>query len=141
MRYSALDDSGSIHGDHQFLIGGDDQDPDLGVGGGDVDLLAADLVLLLVQLHAHEGQLLGDVHAVLRAVLTHAGGEDDGVHSAHGGGVGADELGDAVLEGIQRQLSPLIALGGGIFQVTEDPAYLCLLRADIGILSLLLNAD
>ena len=65
----ALNDSGGIHGNHQLLIGGDDQDTDLGVGGGHVDLLAADLVLLLVQLDAHEGQLLGDVHTVLRAVL------------------------------------------------------------------------
>ena len=37
----ALDESGGIHGDHQFLVGGDDEDLDLGIGSGDLQLLAA----------------------------------------------------------------------------------------------------
>ena len=52
-------------------------------------------------------------------VLAHAGGEDHGVQAAHGGGTGADALGDLVAEDVDSQLGALVALGSGGLQVTE----------------------
>ena len=52
------DDLGGIHGDHQLLVGGDQEDLDLGIGGGEDGFLAADVVGLLVQLQAQELEAL-----------------------------------------------------------------------------------
>lgn len=46
IKFLALHDGGGVHGDHQFLIGGDDQDAHLGVVGGHIHFLAAGVVLL-----------------------------------------------------------------------------------------------
>ena len=80
--------SGGVLGDHQFLVGGDDPDLDLGIVGGDEGLLAADLVALRVQLDAEEFQTLADGGAVGGAVLADACGEDEAVQPAEGGGMG-----------------------------------------------------
>ncbi len=90
-----------------------------GVVGGDDGLLAADLVLLGVQLQAQELQALHDPGAEGGGVLADAAGEDQRVQAAHGGGTGADALGDLVAEDVDSQLGALVALGSGGLQVTE----------------------
>ena len=55
---SGLGQLSRILGDHQLLVGGDDPDGDLGVFGGDDPLVAAELVLLGVELDAQEFQAL-----------------------------------------------------------------------------------
>lgn len=52
-------DLGSVHGDHELLIGGDEQHLHLGVGGGDDGFLAADVVGLGIHLYSHELQAGG----------------------------------------------------------------------------------
>ena len=80
--FASADEGCGIHGDHQLFVGGDEQDLDLGIRGGDHALLAADVVGVLVHLHAHVLQAGRDLHTLERVVLADTGGEDDGVHAA-----------------------------------------------------------
>ena len=107
--FRLLGQLGGVDGDHQLLIGGDEQHLHLGVGGGDHSLLAPDVVGGLVQLQAHEVQALADHGPDGLVVLAHAGGEDDGVRSAHGGGVSAHILADLIGELLLRQRGLLVA--------------------------------
>ena len=58
----SLDQLGGVLSDHQLLVGGNDPDLDLGVGGGDEHLLAALAVQLGVDLDTHEGIM--DAHGL-----------------------------------------------------------------------------
>ena len=108
-----------IHGDHELLVRGDEEDGDLGVGRGDDAFFAADLVGVLVHLDAHELEAGGDGHALGSAVLADTCGEDDGVHAAHRGGIRTDELLHAVVEHIDGKAGALIALLEGLFEIAE----------------------
>ena len=108
-----------IAGDDQLLIGGDDHQLDLGVGGGDEGFLAAALVGFGVELAAEITEVLGNGSAGGGAVLTDAGGEDDAVNAVHGSGVGADDFGDPVMEHIQSKRSASVAIGSGAVQIAE----------------------
>jgi ribulose 1,5-bisphosphate carboxylase large subunit-like protein len=57
-------------------------------------------------------EILGDSLAGGGGVFAHAGGEDDGVHAVHGGGIGADDLGYPVVEHLKGQTGALVALVG-----------------------------
>ena len=116
---SALDYVAGVAGDDQLLVRGDDKELDLGVGGGDAHVFAALLVLLRIHLAAEEAEVLADARACGGAVLAHAGGEDDGVHAVHGGGVAAHDLGDPVVEHVEREPRALVALGGRGLEVAE----------------------
>lgn len=53
-----------------------------------------------------------DLHPQVLVVLTDTAGESDGIHTAHSGSVGADELLDLVNQHIEGQLSSLVAFAG-----------------------------
>lgn len=60
---------------------------------------------------------------VAGTVLAYTGGKDHGVHASHNSGIGADELLHAVMEHIQSQSGPLIALRLCLLQITEVRGY------------------
>lgn len=53
---------GGIHSDHQFLIGGDQQNLYLGVGSGNNRLLTPNIVGVFIHLYTHELQIRSNIH-------------------------------------------------------------------------------
>lgn len=47
------------------------------------------------------------------------GGEDDSVDAVHGRDIGADDLGDPVVEHVERELRAVVALGSGGVEIAE----------------------
>ena len=72
-----------VAGDHQLLVGRDDEEGDAARRGRDAE--RAGLVGGGVELGAEPGEPLGDAGADRGGVLADAGGEDEGVEAAEGG--------------------------------------------------------
>ena len=83
----ALDQLSGVLSDHQLFVGGDDPNLNSGVVGGDLDLVAALLVLLGVDLDAQVAQVLADVSTDAAVVLADASGEGDDVDAVQSSGV------------------------------------------------------
>ena len=100
-----------IHGNHELLVGRDDADGDLAARLGDDGLRSEDiLVLLLVELNAHELQAFAGRLAAVPLILADTAREEEDVYTTHGGSVGADVFADAVVVHILRQCGPLVAI-------------------------------
>ena len=84
-------DLNGISGNEKLLVGGNDPYIHLGVISRDA-LLAADIVSGSIHLDAQELHVGADLHPQVLVVLTDTAGESDGIHTAHSGSVGADEL-------------------------------------------------
>ena len=79
----------SIACDNEFFVGGDNENLDLGVGGGDHDILAALGVCLVVDGDAQIAEVLGDGLAGALGILADACCEYDGVNTVHCGSIRA----------------------------------------------------
>lgn len=112
------DESLGVARDDKLLVGGDAEDFHAAVGGGKIDG-AADVVLFLVELNAHKAEVGADTGAGEVVVFADAGGKYDGVASAHGGGVGGDELGSVIAEDVESESGALIAFILCVPQVAE----------------------
>lgn len=83
MQRLLLDDFLGVAGDHQLLVGSDDQSADLGAPGGDVaDIAHGMLVLVGIDADAQPIHVVADLCTGDLVVLADAAGEDDGVHAA-----------------------------------------------------------
>ena len=92
-----LDNLLGLAGDHQLLIGGDDQHAHIAAPAGDVAHVAvAVLVLVHIDADAQEVQTLADGLTQLSVMLADAAGEDDGVGAAEEEVVAADVVDEAV---------------------------------------------
>ena len=80
-----------ILGDHQLLIGRNDEYANLGAFSCDLDFLASAVVLLLVDGDTHEGEVVHDLLSELDVVLTDTRGEYDRVNVAELCDISADE--------------------------------------------------
>ena len=103
----------------ELFIGGNNEDLDLGIGGGDHDILAALGVCLVVDGDAQIAEVLGDGLAGALGILADACCEYDGVNTVHCGSIRACDLCDPVMEHIQCQLCALVAIGRGAIEITE----------------------
>ena len=73
----------------------------------------------MIQRDAQEGKAIADVRAGLRVVFADAGGENQGVHAVHRGGVRADLLADHIGPDLQRGDGVLIARLGGAAHIAH----------------------
>ena len=108
-----------IGGDHQLLVGGNDDDFDLGVVGRDDGLLTTDVVLRLIELDAKELHVLTDFRAHADLVLTDTSRKDDHIKAAHSSCIGTDILLNTIEIHILSQLSTLITALGSVLQITH----------------------
>ena len=114
-----LDDFLGVAGDHQLLVGSNDQGADLGAPGGDVaDIANGMLVLVGIDADAQPIHVVADLRAGDGVMLADTTGEDDGIHAAHGRDVAADQLLDLVVQHIGSQLRALVAGSSCLFDIT-----------------------
>lgn len=108
-------------GDLQFLVGGDDEDLDLAVGGGDgAGTGLAGAVFFQVQAHAQFFQTFADLGADDVVVFTDTGGEDQGIDlAAQQEEVGAQGLLDAADQHVEGQFGLLVAVLDLLVHVTH----------------------
>ena len=71
----------------------------------------------MIHLDAHKGQTIGHASANGRSVLADAGGKDQGVHAAHGGGHLGGLSGNLVDEHIEGELSLGVTSSGELLNV------------------------
>ena len=71
----------------------------------------------MIHLDAHKGQTVGNASTNGRSVLTDAGGEDERVHAAHGGGHLGGLGGNLVDEHIEGELSLGVTSSGELLDV------------------------
>ena len=115
-----LQDFLGVAGDHQLLVGGDDQGADLGAPGGDLaDIALGIAVLVGIDADAQPVHVVADLGADDVVMLADAAGEDQSVHAAHGGDVAAHQLLDLVSQHIDGQLGAAVALTGCLFHVAH----------------------
>ena len=100
--------------DHQFLVGGNDPNLDLGIGGRDLVLLTGELcVELRIDLDAHKLHVGADAQTDILIVLADTAGEQHCVHTAHGGSEGGNVFFDLIFLDVQSQLCSVVAGGSG----------------------------
>ena len=111
-------DTQSVAGDHQFLVGGDDV-------AGDPRSLSRDApgalgIRLRVKLKAEPGEALRHGIANGWRVLADAGGEHEAVDAAHGGRQHPGEESDAVDEIVERELGARVRTREQVSHVVAD---------------------
>ena len=89
---------------------------------GDQPVALAGLVPFGADADTQELHIFQRVEANGGRVFADAASEDDGVQTAHGGGIGADRLADLVGERIQRELRRGVARLGGLLQIADVAA-------------------
>ena len=106
-------------GNHEFLLGAQDEDTDRGIGRGKVSVGFGGAIGGRVQADAHELEAIADRGAEGGGVFADAVGEDEGIEAAEGGGEGGDGAADAVDKEVEGELGAGISLGGGDFDGRE----------------------
>lgn len=114
----AVDDALDVGSDHELLVRRDDENLDLGILGGQApSAVATQGITGVIHLDAHKGQTIGHASANGRSVLADAGGKDQGVHAAHGGGHLGGLSGNLVDEHIEGELSLGVTSSGELLNV------------------------
>jgi len=112
-------DLSGIHSDHEFFVGGDDQQLYLAVGSADDQVFATLAVLLSINGAAQIAKVFADSSSGGSTVFANTGGEDDSVNAVHGSGVAANGLSYPVVENVQSQSGTVVAVGSSVVEVTE----------------------
>ena len=112
-----FDNAHGVAGYDQLLVGADQRGLDRGCGRRDDGVLAEGLVGLVVDGHAHEGEVLQDRTAQFAVVLADAAGEDDEVDAVHFSDIGTDEADDVVGEFLEDEPGLGIAGRGKVFHL------------------------
>ena len=114
-----LEDFLGVAGDHQLLVGSNDQSAHLCAPGSNLAHIAHGvLVLLGIDADAQPIHVVADLCTGNCIVLADAAGEDDGIHAAHCSDVSANGLLDLVVQHVGSQLCALVAGSSCLFHVT-----------------------